>query len=141
MNSSVKTVYIAGPITSDPAYQEKFCEAEMALYRAGMCPMNPADIMYPADVKGVDYDTILACCLNLVSKCDAIAMMPGWRKSKGAKAELQRHIKSRDPWTCVIFELDMYPDPTSKRPHQYSTIITRFDGLEAWRAEHGLDDY
>ena len=139
MNSSVKTVYIAGPITGDPHYREKFHEAEMALIMAGLIPLNPADIMSPLDANGVDYNVILACCLNLVKTCDAIAMMPGWRNSKGAKAELNRYCQSRSPWECVLYDLDMYPNPTSKA-NKYSTIITRYDGLNAWRNEHCWDN-
>ena len=36
-------VYIAGRITGDPRYREKFAEAEAALREVGHIPLNPAD--------------------------------------------------------------------------------------------------
>ena len=81
----------------------------------------------------MDYDTILECCLQTVSCCDAIALLPGWKRSNGARAELARYCESRQADECVIFELNMYPYPAD--PTRYSTVVTRFDGLSAWQAE------
>ena len=140
MNNKVKTVYIAGPISSDPElYREKFEAAAWSLFGARLSPFNPADILSPLDEKGVDYSVILQCCLNIVKCCDAIALLPNWRESRGAKEEFRRYCMSRDPWECVFFELEMYPDPHSRT--RYNTVITRFDGLGAWRNKHGWEDY
>ena len=133
MTDKALTVYIAGPITGDPEYREKFEAADCALRERGLAVFNPAAILRPLDVKGVDYDTILECCLNIVIRCDAIALLPGWPRSNGARAEMDRYVNSRPADDCVIFELNMYPDPTV--PKKYSTITTRFDGLSAWQEE------
>lgn len=136
-----ETVYIAGPITGDPNYRDKFAAAEQALSNtAGVDGLfNPAEIFRPLDEAIVCDDTILACCLKLVERCSAIALLPGWQKSKGAKAELRRYRESKEPRECVFFMLDMYPKPGAKG--QYSTIITRYDGLKAWMSEQDLDLY
>ncbi len=132
-------VYIAGPITNEPSYRAKFAAAEQELLINERVSdvFNPAEIFLPLDGAFVDYDAILACCLNLVERCSAIALLPGWHRSTGAKAELKRYCESKEPRECVFFMLDMYPKPGAKG--QYSTIITRYDGLKAWQSEHDLD--
>ena len=134
MNDTVRTVYISGPITGDPEYRDKFAAAEHTLRVLGLAAYNPADILSPLDEKGVDYDTILDCCIKIVRCHDAIALLPGWEQSNGAKLELARYCESRNAEDYVIFELNMYPDPTS--PKKYSTVVTRFDGFLAWLTEH-----
>lgn len=136
-----ETVYIAGSITGDPSYRDKFAAAEQALSNtAGVDGLfNPAEIFRPLDEAIVCDDTILACCLNLVERCSAIALLPGWHRSKGAKAELTRYCKSKEPRDCVIFMLDMYPKPGVDGA--YSTTVTRYDGLKAWQSEYSLDLY
>ncbi len=122
-----------------PSYRDTFAAAEQELLINERVTdvINPAEIFRPLDEAIVCDDTILACCLNLVERCSAIALLPGWQKSKGAKEELKRYCESKEPRECVFFELDMYPNPAAKGT--YSTIITRYDGLKAWQSEHDLD--
>ncbi len=134
-------VYIAGPITGDPLYLEKFAAArhELIIDEWVSDVFNPAEIFRPLKDTFADDEAILACCLNLVDHCSAIALLPGWHKSKGAKAELRRYRDGREPEDCVFFMLDMYPKPGGNGA--YSTIVTRYDGLKAWMSEHDLDLY
>lgn len=75
-------VYVAGAISSDPNYKEKFAKYEKLLTESGNIVLNPA--MLPAGMKYSDYIRI---CLSMIDVADTIYLIPGWLKSKGALYE------------------------------------------------------
>lgn len=77
--------YIAGRISTDPNYKAKFKKAEEVLQAHGCIVMNPA--VLPAGFKWEEYMSITMAMLEV---CDAIVLLPGWRKSRGAKREYYR---------------------------------------------------
>ena len=77
-----------------------FMDADRILTKAGWDTVNPADHdlemgFNPVYMKGTedelgDFDMLVAAAWDLemiVRECDAIAMLPGWKTSGGAKAE------------------------------------------------------
>lgn len=92
-----KKVYIAGKIGKgfpSEATFIKFEKAERLLQSKGYETFNPtnsglgatADAL--AKLNGTDfYREIMLLDLQELAKCDAICMLPDWRKSPGAKVE------------------------------------------------------
>jgi hypothetical protein len=89
------SIYIAGPMAGKPLYNfPAFDAAAAQLARDGWTPINPAqldrdagfdperDPVTPEFLKGAMKRDLLA-----LLEADALALLPGWPKSKGALAE------------------------------------------------------
>ena len=77
-------VYIAGKITGDPNYREKFAEAAEKIKDAGNIPLNPAEL--PAGMTAADYMRI---CFAMIDICDWVCFLPDWEASPGARLEME----------------------------------------------------
>jgi len=107
------TVYIAGPISSDPDYEKKFKEREMLLKNAGHQVMNPATIgkeieKFYRGVK-IKHSTYMKFLLPYLCRADAISMLDGWEKSEGAKFEFETAK------ICEIPIIEIKPLPLKKK--------------------------
>ena len=79
-------VYISGPITGVPDYMEKFEAAEKELKEKGYNVVNQAKINdgMPEDMT---YEEYMEIDIKLITMCDALYMMKGWKSSCGANRE------------------------------------------------------
>ena len=81
-----KIVYLSGRITDNENYKEDFASAEKFLVRMGYIVLNP--VLLDEIVDGLSYEQIMQIRYRCVDVSDAIFMVSGWHKSKGANAEL-----------------------------------------------------
>ena len=88
----IRTVYLAGKISGQPRYRSKFRRAAAGLRRRGYKVMSPA--VLPAGWKWVEYMQITLMMLHV---CDAVAMLPGWQDSRGARIEHEQAQIERKP--------------------------------------------
>ncbi len=84
-------LYLSGPITGVKDYKARFKHAQITLEMAGkQTVLNPA--VMPEGLK--EYDDYIRISLSMLCAADGIVMLPGWKKSRGARIELQEALKA-----------------------------------------------
>lgn len=81
-------IYISGPVTGMPDLNRPaFIDAATALRRVGYEVVNPLDNGLP---ESASYAAHMCADIRMLLECDAIALLLGWEKSRGAN--LERYI-------------------------------------------------
>lgn len=80
---NAKTVYLAGKITGDPNYRQKFRAARRELERAGFIVLDPSILPYPA----FEYEAYMIIGAVILDQCDAACFLGDWEDSNGARRE------------------------------------------------------
>jgi hypothetical protein len=82
-------VYISGKMTGKTAGERviDFMRASNYIRDLGHIPLNP--IRLP---RGLDYEDYMKICFAMIEVADAIALLPDWKDSPGARRELERAI-------------------------------------------------
>jgi len=93
-------IYLSGGITNVPDYLERFAKTETLLTKIGDTVINPAKVNAQLP-ENTDYDDYMRVSFVLLDMADAIYMMNGWEKSKGARMEL---LKAYQTGKRIIFE-------------------------------------
>lgn len=75
-------IYIAGKITGDPNYKDKFQRAEKLLVSQGHIVLNPA--ILPEGMQPKDYMDI---CFAMIRAADQVVFIPDCFESEGARLE------------------------------------------------------
>ena len=87
----MKAIYISGPMTGLPELNfPAFHAAARQLRDMGHTAFNPAEV---GEEAGKTWEDYMRKDIKLLCECDAILLLPGWEKSKGAHLEL--HIAHR----------------------------------------------
>ena len=93
-------VYIAGPMRYRPFYNaQAFTDAAEALRSRGYAVESPAELdeglgldLYACPTgtedTGVPISDLLLRDLELICRCDAVVLLPGWQHSDGAAVEI-----------------------------------------------------
>lgn len=78
-------LYLSGPISGDPNYKEKFLGAEDYLGAwKGHTVLNPAVLP-----EGLPYEDYMRIDLAMLHAAEGVVMLRGWKKSQGARKELE----------------------------------------------------
>ena len=77
-------IYIAGKISGDRNYFEKFEQAQDELEAQGHIVLNPAQL--PEGMSKAEYMRI---CFAMIDCADCVCLLPDWTQSEGAKLERQ----------------------------------------------------
>lgn len=77
-------IYISGPITGVSNFKRRFTAAAAAIRKLGHDPINPALCELPKGATWADY---MRQDLKLLLGCEAVYMLRGWQKSRGAQLE------------------------------------------------------
>lgn len=95
ITDTTRGIYISGPITGVENWQENFNQAEEELLEmhGAFLVVNPVHLAeyvekgfaLKGDVPG--YADYMRHDIKSLCDCDAICMLPNWRKSKGARLE------------------------------------------------------
>ena len=87
-------MYIAGKISGEKEYKDKFEAAAEWLTTHGYCVMQPAILP-----KGKwSYDAYMSISEAMLDACDAVAILDDWKKSRGAMYELGRCLATGKPY-------------------------------------------
>lgn len=110
-------IYIAGKITGDPDYQEKFRMVQRGLEEDGYIVLSPA--VLPSGMSPAEYMKI---CFAMIDVADKVYFMPDFRRSGGANLEREYCDYTKKP-VCYL----------SIRQMQY------FEQIYGARREYGED--
>lgn len=77
-----KKTYIAGKITGDLNYKEKFKKVQYILEAKGYIVLNPAELP-----EGMEYEDYMEICFAMIRQVDEVHFLEDWRDSKGAIRE------------------------------------------------------
>ena len=83
-------IYIAGKITNDPNYKDKFKYYELYYRLQGHTVFNPA-VLPMSD--SISYEAYIRMSKAMLVESDTIVMLPDYKDSKGALQELQWAIE------------------------------------------------
>ena len=90
-----RRIYITGPMSGYPGFNyDAFDRAEEQLAASGYEPVSPADPTQldqddPDELApGVSYEDCLAQAVEKLLSADAVALLPGWEDSHGARLEV-----------------------------------------------------
>lgn len=75
-------IYIAGKITGDKDYRQKFKKVADDLKAGGHAVMNPAVLP-----DGFSYEDYIAICVAMINACEMVYLLDDWADSQGAKFE------------------------------------------------------
>ena len=82
-----KKVYISGPMTGRPDNNiDEFNKAEDQLLKAGYEVLNPTSNGLSNSAL---YEDHMRADLRMLTMADALAFLPGWERSRGARLEIE----------------------------------------------------
>lgn len=108
-------IYIAGPYSADTGtdIESNVLQATLIgqqLMRLGHSVICPHSMTHKWDEdSGLSYRDFMRQCLDLLKRCDAIYLLPGWENSDGSRLEFHKARKKHIP---AYYKLDDVPEAT-----------------------------
>jgi len=87
-------IYLSGPMSGVPEYNfPAFHAATKLLRKRGCSVISPAELDEVGELSGIElgsqsWEWYLSRDLREMLRCDTVAVLPGWRKSRGARLEV-----------------------------------------------------
>ena len=112
-----KLIYVAGKYTASnySGIEDNIKKAEavsIKLFSLGWAVFTPhkntAHYEIYESVTDLDYDFWMECCFEILSRCDAIFMMDGWKESSGS---LREHEFAKKCGIEIYHGIPGYPEP------------------------------
>lgn len=113
-----KHIYLAGPMTGWPGHNfDTFRKAAERLKTAGWIVVNPAENF--GGRTDLPRETYMRTDVATLARCDAIALLPGWQESRGAKVEylLAREMGLKIIDVATLAQLIRPPDARVELTH------------------------
>lgn len=82
-----RTIYISGKVTGTTDFVERFARAESRLKLQGWRVINPVKKCRHMNPNTTPWHHYMRRDIRLLTRCDAIYLLCGWRQSKGAIIE------------------------------------------------------
>lgn len=117
--SDFMKIYIAGKITGDENYYEKFLKAELRLEHDGHTVINPARL--PLGLKPMEYMHI---CFAMIEIADAVCLLPDFEDSLGASLEA---LYAGEKKKKIIYyaKYSKESDGNGRRGHRHEKVYHR----------------
>lgn len=100
-------LYLAGPMTGRPQHNYPTFHAEAAALRElGYEVVNPAE--HYTTPEGVRWEDAMRLALRALLDCDAIVLLPGWARSRGAllETDVARQLGMKLYEAGTLFQLE-----------------------------------
>lgn len=120
-HATMPVVYIAGPYRAATPWEVeqnvRFAEEQgLAVAQVGAMPVIPHTMTRFFDrAPGVDDALWLPGTLELMCRCDAVLMIPGWSRSVGATSEREEAIRRGLPVFTSAREVAAFVEEWGKR--------------------------
>lgn len=101
-------IYISGPVTGRPPAQARadFAAAASKIKEAGHEPVNPCRLQDILNPETTSWEQYMEAALGLLRASESILFLPGWEKSKGARAEYYEAMSARKE---IFYEISDIP--------------------------------
>ena len=91
----IKAVYLAGPFTAKDRWGETLNVMTARVYAEEL--MRKGYVVYSPHLQnygsGLSWDDIMELDLEMLCRCDILALLPGWEHSRGSRMEYSKAIE------------------------------------------------